>query len=83
MAEPIAEAYDAANPAAENNARQKCQRDRKPRIQMVKFHQQCRETARRGKDAADRKVDFYHRDEKHHAKRDDADQRRLPENRLD
>ena len=50
---------------------------------MVKFNQQRGQTARGGEDTAYRKVDLNHSHEEHHAEGDDADQRRLPENRLD
>jgi hypothetical protein len=58
-------------------------RDRKPRIDVMKFDEQRREAARDCKDATNGQVDLDHRDQINHSECDDADQRRLAQNRLD
>ena len=59
------------------------QRDRNPRIDVIKLDQQSRQAAGNREDTADRQVDFDHRHQIDHAEGDDADQRRLAQDRLD
>jgi hypothetical protein len=69
--------------AAQENPRYQPKRDRDPRVDMIEFDEQCRQARGDGENAADRKVDFHHRHQIHHAEGDDPDQCRLAQYRLD